>query len=180
MENEEIIKKYFSLIERIKRDYFFLNLSSKEYMDIVDKAIKISKEELGDQEDFLLYEYLKDNLEILLRQETGKQLRNDSLNVLNSYFKTLVINTSSYEAFSRGINKFFDFLNNYNVKLKSNDIDSLLKNNQQAYLLAKGIFKYLKEIKLTSLGKDINLNTMLLSYYLVEYFNKYYGLDNDI
>ena len=168
MENEEIIKKYFSLIERIKRDYFFLNLSSKEYMDIVDKAIKISKEELGGQEDFLLYEYLKDNLEILLRQETGKQLRNDSLNVLNSYFKTLVINTSSYEAFSRGINKFFDFLNNYNVKLKSNDIDSLLKNNQQAYLLAKGIFKYLKEIKLTSLGKDINLNTMLLSYYLVD------------
>ena len=168
MENEEIIKKYFSLIERIKRDYFFLNLSSKEYMDIVDKAIKISKEELGDQEDYLLYGYLKDNLEILLRQETGKQLRNDSLNVLNSYFKTLVINTSSYEAFSRGINKFFDFLNNYNVKLKSNDIDSLLKNNQQAYLLAKGIFKYLKEIKLTSLGKDINLNTMLLSYYLVD------------
>ena len=168
MENEEIIKKYFSLIERIKRDYFFLNLSSKEYMDIVDKAIKISKEELGDQEDYLLYGYLKDNLEILLRQETGKQLRNDSLNVLNSYFKTLVINTSSYEAFSRGINKFFDFLNNYNVKLKSNDIDSLLKNNQQAYLLAKEIFKYLKEIKLTSLGKDINLNTMLLSYYLVD------------
>lgn len=168
MENEEIIKKYFSLIERIKRDYFFLNLSSKEYMDIVDKAIKISKEELGDQEDYLLYGYLKDNLEILLRQETGKQLRNDSLNVLNSYFKTLVINTSSYEVFSRGINKFFDFLNNYNVKLKSNDIDSLLKNNQQAYLLAKGIFKYLKEIKLTSLGKDINLNTMLLSYYLVD------------
>lgn len=168
MENEEIIKKYFLLIERIKRDYFFLNLSSKEYMDIVDKAIKISKEELGDQEDFLLYGYLKDNLEILLRQETRKQLRNDSLNVLNSYFKTLVINTSSYEAFSRGINKFFDFLNNYNVKLKSNDIDSLLKNNQQAYLLAKGIFKYLKEIKLTSLGKDINLNAMLFSYYLVD------------
>lgn len=168
MENEEIIKKYFSLIEKLKRDYFFLNLSSKEYMDIIDKAIKISKEELGDQESFLLYRHLKNNLEILFRQETGREFRNNTFEVLNRYFKTLEVDISSYEVFKSSLNKFFDFLSTYNVKLNSNEVDSLLKNNSQAYFFAKGIFKYLKEIKLTGLGKDINLNTMLFSYYLVD------------
>lgn len=168
MENGEIIKKYFSLIEKLKRDYFFLNLSSKEYMDIIDKAIKISKEELGDQEDYLLYGYLKENLEILLRQEAGWELVNDTVVVLNNYLNALKIDISSYEIFCRSLNNFLNFLSNYNAKLKSNDTDYLLKNSPQAYLLAKGIFKYLKEIKLTSLGKDINLNAMLFSYYLVD------------
>ncbi len=168
MENEEIIKKHFSLIEKLKRDYFFLNLSSKEYMDIIDKAIKISKEELGDQEGYLLYGYLKENLEILFGQETVVELRNNTFEVLNRYFKSLEIDISSYEVFKSSLNKFFDFLSKYNVKLNSNEVDSLLKNNSQVYFFAKGIFKYLKEIKLTGLGKDINLNTMLLSYYLVD------------
>lgn len=168
MENEEIIKRYFSLIEKLKRDYFFLNLSSKEYMDIIDKAIKISKEELGDQEGYLLYGYLKENLEILFGKETVVELRNNTFEVLNRYFKSLEIDISGYEVFKSSLNKFFDFLSKYNVKLNSNEVDSLLKNNSQVHFFAKGIFKYLKEIKLTGLGKDINLNTMLLSYYLVD------------
>ena len=52
MENEEIIRKYFSLLERVKREYFFLNLSSKDYREFVDKAINISKDELYDKEDY--------------------------------------------------------------------------------------------------------------------------------
>ena len=110
MENEEIIRKYFSLLERVKREYFFLNLSSKDYREFVDKAINISKDELYDKEDYLLYSYLKDNLSLLLKQETGRRLIQDSLKVLISYFNQLEMDTSSYEAFKKTLDNVFNFL----------------------------------------------------------------------
>ncbi len=167
MENAEIIKKYSSSFARTKEKYFFLNLSDEEYENIIYKAIDTSKEELEDKEELSLDEYLKENLEVLLREETTKAFLNDAIEILSNYFKTLEVDISSYEAFSSSLIKFFAFLNNYNVSLKSSDVDYLLQNNHQAYLFAKGIYEYLKEIKLTNLSKELNLNTILLSYYLV-------------
>ncbi len=168
MGNEEIIRKYFSLLERVKREYFFLNLSNKDYREFVDKAINISKDELCDKDDYLLYSYLKDNLSLLLKQETGRRLIQDSLKVLNSYFNQLEMDTSSYEAFKKTLDNVFNFLSTYNVKLTSEVVDFLLKSNPKAYLFTKKINEYLLAIKLTSLGKDFNLNTMLFSYYLID------------
>lgn len=168
MGNEEIIRKYFSLLERVKKEYFFLNLSSKDYREFVDKAINISKDELYDKEDYLLYSYLKDNLSLLLKQETGRRLSQDSLKVLNSYFNQLEMDTSSYEAFKKTLDNVFNFLSTYNVKLTSEVVDFLLKSNSKAYLFTKKINEYLLAIKLTSLGKDFNLNTMLFAYYLID------------
>lgn len=159
LSQEEILELLLPHLKKIYRKYDYLEISEKQFYDIVIIEIIKSKETYKDNIDYI--SYIKKNITNVLKIEIEKMLNKSGYTIINNFINKRFNTNLEYETIIQNFNNLNKFLSEYKYNINNEIIIKLLKENILFYKMIEILFKTNQEKIISNNIYELFNNTLI-------------------